>query len=48
MKVGEHRELLTPWFHRLDAVIVAALLAGASWFVWKQVKKRSRAGDARA
>jgi membrane protein DedA with SNARE-associated domain len=42
MKVGEHRELLTPWFHRLDAVIIAAILGGAAFFVWKQVKRRSR------
>jgi membrane protein DedA with SNARE-associated domain len=42
MKVGEHRELLTPWFHRLDAVIIAAILGAAAFFVWKQVKTRSR------
>ncbi|GAC1347375.1 MAG: DedA family protein [Myxococcales bacterium] len=43
MKVGEHRELLTPWFHRLDAVIIAAIVAGVAFFVWKQIKKRSGA-----
>ncbi|HWE23287.1 MAG TPA: DedA family protein [Myxococcales bacterium] len=40
MKVGEHRELLTPWFHRADAVIVALVLLGVAWFVWKQTKSR--------
>jgi membrane protein DedA with SNARE-associated domain len=40
MKVGEHRELLTPWFHRADAVIVALILAGVAYFVWKQTVAR--------
>ncbi len=46
MKVGEHRELLTPWFHRLDAVILAAIAAGVVFFVWKQMKKRGERADA--
>jgi len=46
MKVGEHRELLTPWFHRLDAVIIAAIIGGAAFFVWKQLKRRSRPAGA--
>jgi membrane protein DedA with SNARE-associated domain len=40
MKVGEHRELLTPWFHRADAVIVAVILGGVAYFVWKQTTRR--------
>lgn len=46
MKVGEHREVLTPWFHRMDAVIVLAVVAGVAWFVWKQLRKRGRAQGA--
>jgi len=48
MKVGEHREQLTPWFHRADAVIVAAIVAAVAYFVWKQVgsrKQTTRAPD---
>jgi membrane protein DedA with SNARE-associated domain len=40
MKVGEHRELLTPWFHRADVVIVALILGGVAYFVWKQTNSR--------
>jgi membrane protein DedA with SNARE-associated domain len=40
MKVGEHRELLSPWFHRADAVIVAVILGGVAYFVWKQTTRR--------
>jgi membrane protein DedA with SNARE-associated domain len=40
MKVGEHRELLTPWFHRADVVIVALIVAGIAYFVWKQTMSR--------
>jgi membrane protein DedA with SNARE-associated domain len=46
MKVGEHRELLTPWFHRLDAVIIAAIIGGVAFFAWKQLKRRSRPAGA--
>jgi membrane protein DedA with SNARE-associated domain len=46
MKVGEHRELLTPWFHKADAVIVALIVAGIAWFVWKQTSSRRRPGRA--
>jgi membrane protein DedA with SNARE-associated domain len=40
VKVGEHREQLTPYFHKADALIVAAILAGIGYFVWKQVNAR--------
>jgi hypothetical protein len=43
MQVGEHRELLTPWFHKADTAIVVAILAGVAWFVWKQTSSRRRA-----
>ena len=43
MKVGEHRELLTPWFHRADAVIIAVIVIGIAFFVWKQTRSRRNA-----
>jgi len=46
VKVGEHREVLTPWFHKADAVIVAIIVLGVAWFVWKQVSTRRPAGRA--
>jgi membrane protein DedA with SNARE-associated domain len=39
MKLGEKWETdprLKLWFHRFDAVIVAAILAGAAWFLWSR------------
>ena len=46
VQVGEHREVLTPWFHKADAVIVVLIVAGVAWFVWKQTSSRRRAGRA--
>jgi len=46
MKLGERWDKdprLKQWFHRLDAVIVAVLLAGIAWFVWSHWKNRVRA-----
>ncbi len=45
MKLGERWETdprLKLWFHRFDAVIVLALLAGASWFLWSRWAHRIR------
>lgn len=45
MKLGErwHSDpRVSQWFHRLDAVIVAVLLAGLAWFVWSHWKHRLR------
>jgi membrane protein DedA with SNARE-associated domain len=45
MKLGEQWDKdprLKQWFHRLDAVIVLVLLAGATWFVWSHWKGRVR------
>ena len=47
MKVGEHLELLTPWFHRLDAVIVVAIVAGVAVFLRGQLKKRASLVEAK-
>jgi membrane protein DedA with SNARE-associated domain len=46
MKLGEQWDKdprLKQWFHRLDAVIVAVLLAAIVWFVWSHWKGRVRA-----
>jgi membrane protein DedA with SNARE-associated domain len=46
MKLGEQWDKdprLKQWFHRLDAVIILLLLAGATWFVWAHWKGRVRA-----
>jgi membrane protein DedA with SNARE-associated domain len=46
MKLGQQWDKdprLKQWFHRLDAVIVLALLAGITWFVWSHWKGRVRA-----
>jgi membrane protein DedA with SNARE-associated domain len=40
MKVGEHREVLTAWFHKADAVIGAAIVLGILYFVRKQLASR--------
>ena len=40
MKLGENLDVLKPWFHRFDAVLVAAGLIVVAWFVRKQLKAR--------
>jgi len=43
MKLGERWRSdprISHWMHRLDAVIVAAILAGIVWFVWSHWKNR--------
>jgi membrane protein DedA with SNARE-associated domain len=45
MKLGEkwHTDpRLSHWLHRLDAVIIVALLAGVVWFFWSHWKGRVR------
>ncbi|HEY2030722.1 MAG TPA: DedA family protein [Myxococcales bacterium] len=40
MKLGQHIDVLKPWFHRFDAVLVVIGLAAVVWFVRKQLKAR--------
>jgi membrane protein DedA with SNARE-associated domain len=40
MKLGQNWRELGKYFHQFDAVIVAALLAGAAWFVWSHWQNR--------
>ena len=45
MKLGEKWETdprLKLWFHRFDAMIVAAILAAAAWFLWSRWAHRIR------
>jgi membrane protein DedA with SNARE-associated domain len=39
-KLGEKWNTLGVYFHKLDAVIGALILAGLAWFVWDHLKKR--------
>ncbi|WP_243329025.1 DedA family protein [Mesoterricola sediminis] len=39
-KLGEKWDTLGVWFHRLDLVIGAVILAGVAWFVWSHFRKR--------
>jgi membrane protein DedA with SNARE-associated domain len=40
MELGEHIDVLKPWFHRFDALLVVAGLLAAGWFVFRQLKQR--------
>ena len=42
-KLGEHIDELKPWFHRFDAVLVAAGVAAVVWFIWRQRNKARKA-----
>jgi len=49
LKFGEKWETdprLKLWFHRFDFVIVAAILAGAAWFLWSRWAHRIRTAQA--
>lgn len=39
-KLGAKWNTLGVWFHRLDAVIGAVILAGLAWFIWSHLKGR--------
>jgi len=43
MKLGENIEVLKPWFHRFDAVLVAVGLVAVVWFVRKTDQGAARA-----
>jgi membrane protein DedA with SNARE-associated domain len=40
MKLGENIDLIKPWFHRFDAVLVAIAVVAVAWFIRKQIKAR--------
>jgi membrane protein DedA with SNARE-associated domain len=36
--LGQHWDTLGTYFHRFDAVIVALILLGAGWWVWRHLR----------
>ncbi len=38
LQLGEHWDSIGVYFHRFDAVIAAAILMGAAWWVWRHVR----------
>lgn len=43
MKVGQHIEVLKPYFHRFDALIGVVLVLGIALWVWRHVRPAHRA-----
>ncbi len=43
-RLGKHWEDLRSYFHEFDIVILAAILAGIAWWVWRHVKHEREAG----
>lgn len=37
-RLGEHWDSLGLYFHRFDALIVAVILAGAVWWIWRHLR----------
>ena len=37
-RLGEHWDSLGAYFHRFDALILAVIVAGAAWWVWRHVR----------
>ena len=37
-RLGEHWDSLGAYFHRFDAAIIALILAGATWWVWRHLR----------
>ena len=46
MKLGENWRALGKYFHKFDALIAVALVAGAAWFVWSHWQNRVSAQGA--
>ena len=44
MKLGQNWRELGKYFHKFDAVIGAAIVVAAAWFVWTHWQNRMRAG----
>jgi membrane protein DedA with SNARE-associated domain len=39
MKLGENIDVLKPWFHRFDALLVVVGVIAVAWFIRKQLKQ---------
>jgi len=37
-RLGEHWDTLGTYFHRFDALILAAIVAGAAWWIWRHLR----------
>ncbi|HEV2333135.1 MAG TPA: DedA family protein [Gammaproteobacteria bacterium] len=37
-RLGEHWDSLGTYFHRFDALILAGIVAGAAWWVWRHLR----------
>jgi membrane protein DedA with SNARE-associated domain len=44
-RAGQHWESLRTYFHDLDVVILAALVAGVVWWIWRHVKHEREATE---
>ena len=38
MRLGEHWDTLGVWFHRFDALILALIVLGAAWWIWRHLR----------
>lgn len=45
IKVGQHIEVIKPWFHKFDALIGVLLLAGIILWLWRHVRPVHRAAE---
>ena len=45
LKLGEHWDTLGKYFHRFDAIIGTAIIAGIVWFIWSHWRNRVRVAD---
>ena len=43
--LGEHWDGLATYFHRFDAVILALILAGAAWWIWRHLRHIREGGS---
>ena len=39
LRLGEHWDTLGVWFHRFDNVVVALILLGAGWYLWRHLRQ---------
>ncbi len=42
MRLGEHWDTLGTWFHRFDALILALIVLGAAWWIWRHLRQLQR------
>ena len=42
LRLGEHWDTLGTWFHHFDALILALILLGAAWWIWRHLRQLKR------